>query len=185
MESRFDDRFFASTRGRIVLLLRESAKTVNDLAALLGITDNAVRAHLLSLERDQLVRPGGSVPGSRKPHVIYELTDSAREHFPRPYGSILKRFLGVLKERLSGDDIASDLSETGRRMADDVAIILVLPCGVRHQACDHAARRVMGARLARRVPATGSEDRLTPACVDTASVPTRVHAGWAPPRSSL
>lgn len=122
MSSRFDERFFSSTRGRIVLLLRSSAKTVNDLAEALNITDNAVRAHLLSLERDQLIRLGGTIPGARKPHAIYELTDSARDHFPRPYGSILKRFLSVLKSRISGRAIAEDLQETGRQMAGDVAI---------------------------------------------------------------
>jgi predicted ArsR family transcriptional regulator len=122
MSSRFDDRFFSSTRGRLVLLLRGSAKTVNDLAAALDITDNAVRAHLLSLERDQLVRSGGTIAGARKPHTLYELTENAREHFPRPYGSILKRFLGVLKQRLSSRAIATDLREAGRRMAAEIAI---------------------------------------------------------------
>ena len=122
MATRFDDRFFTSTRGRIVLLLRASAKTVNDLAATLGITDNAVRAHLLSLERDQLVTSTGTVPGSRKPHTIYELTDSAREHFPRPYGSILRKLLSVLKARLGGSSIKDALREAGRRMASDIAI---------------------------------------------------------------
>ena len=122
MSSRFDDRFFSSTRGRIVLLLRESPKTVNDLAAAVGITDNAVRAHLLSLERDQLVRSGGTVPGARKPHTIYELTENARDHFPRPYGSILKRLLSVLKVRIPGRAIAADLQETGRQMGGDLAI---------------------------------------------------------------
>src|SRR4051794_37439870 len=111
MATRFDDRFFTSTRGRIVLQLRESAKTVNDLAAALGITDNAVRAHLLSLERDQLITAAGSVRGSRKPHASYELTDSAREHFPRPYGSILRKLLSVLKLRLATSAIRDDLRE--------------------------------------------------------------------------
>src|SRR5881398_826577 len=54
-KTNLDKRFFESTRGRIVLLLRASEKTVNDLAAHLQLTDNAVRAHLLSLERDGLV----------------------------------------------------------------------------------------------------------------------------------
>jgi predicted ArsR family transcriptional regulator len=122
MATRFDDRFFASTRGRIVLLLRSAGKTVNELARELGITDNAVRAHLLSLERDQLVRPGGTVAGTRKPHALFELTDAARDHFPRPYGSILKRFLSVLKETLSSSRIRADMRETGSRMAADIAI---------------------------------------------------------------
>lgn len=122
MSSRFDDRFFSSTRGRVVLLLRESPKTVNDLAAALGITDNAVRAHLLSLERDQLIRSSGTIPGARKPHAIYELTENARQHFPRPYGAILKRLLSVLKGRLPGRSVIADMRETGRQMAADIAI---------------------------------------------------------------
>lgn len=105
-----------------MLLLRESGKTVNDLAAALNITDNAVRAHLLSLERDQLVRSSGTIAGKRKPHAVYELTDNAREHFPRPYGSILKRFLAVLKGRIPRRAIRDDLRATGRQMAADIAI---------------------------------------------------------------
>ena len=38
-----------STRGKILDLLRTKEQTVNELAAALGLTDNAVRAHLLSL----------------------------------------------------------------------------------------------------------------------------------------
>jgi predicted ArsR family transcriptional regulator len=50
-KTKLDKRFFESTRGQIVLLLRNSNKTVNDLAAALNLTDNAVRAHLLTLEQ--------------------------------------------------------------------------------------------------------------------------------------
>jgi predicted ArsR family transcriptional regulator len=142
MSSRFDDRFFSSTRGRLVLLLRESAKTVNELAEGLGITDNAVRAHVLSLERDQLVRSGGTVPGTRKPHAVYELTATARNHFPRPYGSILKRLLFVLKDRLSLRDVTNDLRETGRTLAKDVAIA---PDGDRLASCVATLQELGGA----------------------------------------
>jgi predicted ArsR family transcriptional regulator len=47
-----NQRFFASTRGRIVTLLRRSSHTVEELAQALDLTDNAVRAHLATLERD-------------------------------------------------------------------------------------------------------------------------------------
>ena len=40
-----DERFFASTRGRVVTLLRRSERGVEDLARALGFTDNGVRAH--------------------------------------------------------------------------------------------------------------------------------------------
>jgi predicted ArsR family transcriptional regulator len=49
-------RILKSTRGRILDLLRAKEQTVNELAAALELTDNAVRAHLLSLERDGLAR---------------------------------------------------------------------------------------------------------------------------------
>ena len=52
--TKFDQRFFESTRGQIVSLLHGSNKTVNELADALGLSDNAVRAHLLTLERDNL-----------------------------------------------------------------------------------------------------------------------------------
>jgi predicted ArsR family transcriptional regulator len=49
-------RFFASTRGRIVALLRKERRTVDELAQALDLTDNAIRAHLATLERDGVVR---------------------------------------------------------------------------------------------------------------------------------
>src|SRR5947209_18453117 len=67
-------RLMESTRGRILETLREGARTVNHLAAALKLTDNAVRAHLLSLERDGLIVQSGTQPGFRKPHAVYVLT---------------------------------------------------------------------------------------------------------------
>jgi predicted ArsR family transcriptional regulator len=63
-----DRRFFSSTRGRIVALLRAATRTVDELADALGLTDNAVRAHLVTLERDGLVEPSGQPrPSSSSP----------------------------------------------------------------------------------------------------------------------
>jgi len=105
-----------------VLLLRESAKTVNQLAEALNLTDNAVRAHLLSLERDHLVESGGTVKGFRKPHTVYRLTDEAREHFPRAYGTLFNRFLTVLKSHLTPASIVGDLRETGRELGGQLGV---------------------------------------------------------------
>ena len=78
-----DDRFWTSTRGRIILLLRRESRTVNELAEALGLTDNAVRAQLTALERDGLVRQSGTRPGKRKPNVVYDLTAKAEHLFPK------------------------------------------------------------------------------------------------------
>ena len=110
-------RFFESTRGRVVVLLRGNAGTVGELARALGLTDNAVRAHLATLERDGLVRQSGLQKGSRKPHFAYELTPEAELLFPKSYDTLLGHFIGVLKELLSTRAFEDALRKVGRSLA--------------------------------------------------------------------
>ena len=121
-KTNLDKRFFESTRGRIVLLLRGAGKTVNDLAAELELTDNAVRAHLLSLERDGLVTAGGTQKGFRKPHALYRLTDEARHVFPKFYDSLFNLLINVLKVRMPGalSSIMRDVGKTAAATIPDM-----------------------------------------------------------------
>ena len=114
-----DRRFFESTRGQIVTLLRSSACTVDELAEKLNLTDNAVRAHLATLERDGLVRQSGLRRGLRKPHFTYVLTDAADRVFPKAYDALLNQLIAVLKNRLSPAEIEGVLREVGRAVAAD------------------------------------------------------------------
>src|SRR6266513_2717680 len=82
---RWRQRLLGSTRGQILALLRTENRTVNELAATLNLTDNAVRSHLVSLERDGLVQQHGTRAGTRKPHTAYGLS-SAAEHLERLKG---------------------------------------------------------------------------------------------------
>jgi predicted ArsR family transcriptional regulator len=113
---KIDKRFFESTRGQIVSLLHGSNKTVNELADALGLTDNAVRAHLLSLERDQMVVQAGRVKGFRKPHFSYALSEAARELFPKSYDALFNRLLDVLKISLSRKALRKALSDVGGKI---------------------------------------------------------------------
>ena len=115
--SAFSDRFFDSTRGRIVTLLRGTTGTVNELSDKLALTDNAVRAQLVSLERDGLVRQTGLQKGTRKPHFAYELTPEAEQLFPKVYDALLNQFISVLKARLSPAALKEALREVGRALA--------------------------------------------------------------------
>jgi predicted ArsR family transcriptional regulator len=117
MTTKLDERFFDSTRGRVVGLLRGKSGTVTELAEALGLTDNAVRAHLLSLERDGLVRQSGVQRGSRKPHYAYELTGEAERLFPKAYDALLNQLITTLKGRLPPDTIEDVLREVGRSLA--------------------------------------------------------------------
>ena len=115
--TKLDKRFFGSTRGRLVTLLRGTTKTVNELAQELELTDNAVRAHLLSLERDGLLRQSGIQRGTRKPHFAYELTGEAEHLFPKAYDTLLNQLIAVLKGRLTPMALEEVLREVGRSLA--------------------------------------------------------------------
>ena len=67
---RRDERFFSTTHGRMVVLLRRAARTVDDLAGLLDVTANAVPAQLPVLERDGLVQQHGLRRGQAKPAYL-------------------------------------------------------------------------------------------------------------------
>jgi predicted ArsR family transcriptional regulator len=116
--TRGNERFFASTRGRVVTLLRRKRHTVDELAGELDLTDNAIRAHLAALERDGLVRQGEMRRGGvGKPSFTYELTPEAEHLFPKAYGVLLQQLLGVLAERLPCDVVTEALREVGHRLA--------------------------------------------------------------------
>ena len=112
-----DKRFFESTRGQIVTILRGSPSTVEELAGKLDLTDNAVRAHLLTLERDGFVRQSGLRRGPRKPHFTYVLTPEADSLFPKAYDALLNQLIAVLKTRLDQPEIEDVLREVGRAVA--------------------------------------------------------------------
>jgi predicted ArsR family transcriptional regulator len=116
-KTKLSNRFFQTSRGRIVMLLRGLPKTVNDLAANMELTDNAVRAHLLSLERDGLVKQSGIQRGTRKPHFAYELTDEGEQLFPKAYDAVVNHLIGALKGRISPKALEEVMREAGRSLA--------------------------------------------------------------------
>jgi predicted ArsR family transcriptional regulator len=115
--SSWNERFFASTRGQIVVLLRRARRTVDELADSLGLTDNAVRSHLVTLERDGLIQQRGQRRGEGKPAQLYELTSQGERLFPKAYGPVLRVLLDVLGDHVSPDELPQVLREVGRRIA--------------------------------------------------------------------
>jgi predicted ArsR family transcriptional regulator len=116
--SQWIERLLTSTRGQIIALLRRAPATVGELAAALGLTDNAVRAHLSAMERDGLVEQRrGPVRGVGKPPTVYALTAAADTLLPKAYAPVLGVLLQTLGERMGPDALAELLREVGRRAA--------------------------------------------------------------------
>src|SRR2546421_4550195 len=109
--------FFASTRGRIITLLRRSSRSVDELAQELDLTHTAVRAHLAALERDGLVQQRSERRGNRKPSSVYDLAPAAEFLFPQSYSQLLSKLLEVQQERMTAEEVEALLRTVGRRMA--------------------------------------------------------------------
>jgi predicted ArsR family transcriptional regulator len=122
LATNWDEKFFESTRGQIVTLLRRSNRTVEELARVLDLTDNGVRAHLAVLERDGIVRQRGSVrrsSGGGKPAYVYELTQEGEDLFPKAYEPTLRRLLDVLSDHLGPEESEALLRSVGRHLAEE------------------------------------------------------------------
>ena len=110
-------RIFATTRGKILVLLCGARQTVAELAGHLAISGNAVRAQLERLERDGFVAQAGSRRGVRKPHVEYELTRAGRELFPTAYEPFLENLVDALVLRLPPEQSRELLLGSARDLA--------------------------------------------------------------------
>lgn len=117
-------RFFESTRGRIVQRLRRSTGTVEELAQHLNLTDNAIRSHLATLERDGLVRRAGvrRSPGAGKPAIEYAIHPAAEPIFSRAFAPMLLSILDELAEQATAEQRESLLRGAGRRLAAAIAV---------------------------------------------------------------
>ena len=116
------NRLLQSTPGQILRLLRQRDTTVEDLANKLRLTDNAIRAHLISLQRDGLVVRSGTRPGARKPHALYRVTPAVEQLFPKAYGRLLDLVLGVTRRRLTPRELRHAMREVGRKVAAENAV---------------------------------------------------------------
>lgn len=112
-----NSRFFTSTQGKIVTLLRRVSRTVEELAQALDLTDNAVRAHLAALERDGLIQQHGKRRSSSKPAFLYDLTPAAEEFFSKAYVPVLRQLLEELSERMPAEEVEEILHSTSHRLA--------------------------------------------------------------------
>jgi predicted ArsR family transcriptional regulator len=115
--TKFGQNFFDSTRGQVLGLLRRGIGTVEELATQLELTDNAVRSHLATLERDGLAERRGLQRGSRKPHYHYALTAEAEQLFPKAYSTLFNQLLATLKQRIAADELESILSDVAHSLA--------------------------------------------------------------------
>ncbi|HTX58620.1 MAG TPA: helix-turn-helix domain-containing protein [Verrucomicrobiae bacterium] len=94
------DRFFQTTRGKIVAELRRlGSASAADLAQAFGLSPNAVRQQLVVLERDGLVLEKPVRRGPTKPTLEFSLTTEADKLFPQAYDRLLGAVLREVRDQ--------------------------------------------------------------------------------------
>ena len=118
----WDHRFFQSTRGRVLFLLKKRGPcTVAYLSRQLELTPNAIRQHLSALERDNLVSQQPLKTGPNKPALAYSLTLRAEPLFPKRYDSLISGLVADLERRQGKAEVCHLLSELGSSLAESYA----------------------------------------------------------------
>ncbi|MGZ3496000.1 MAG: helix-turn-helix transcriptional regulator [Vulcanimicrobiaceae bacterium] len=113
------DRFFQTTRGKIVAELRQrrSASAV-ELAQHFGLSPNAIRQQLVVLERDGLVVERSVRRGPTKPTFEFSLTPQADKLFPQQYDKMLSAVLRELRQQFGQEAVAQVFDGISKRAVD-------------------------------------------------------------------
>jgi predicted ArsR family transcriptional regulator len=103
------DRFFSSTRGKIVAQLRErGSASAAELAGCFGLSPNAIRQQLVVLERD----------GPTKPTLEFSLTPKADSLFPQQYDKMLAAVLREVKALHGAPAVEQIFDRIGQRAVE-------------------------------------------------------------------
>jgi predicted ArsR family transcriptional regulator len=110
---------FGDTRSSLMaaLLKNKGGLTVDVLGEALNVTRTAVRQHLATLERDGHVARSGTRSTGGRPQVLYTLTEAGQEQFARRYSWFADLLVGLLKEELGKDGLATKLHTVGAGVA--------------------------------------------------------------------
>jgi predicted ArsR family transcriptional regulator len=113
------DRFFHTTRGKIVAQLRErGSASAGELAAVFGLSPNAVRQQLVVLERDGLVEERAVRRGPTKPTLEFSLTAKADSLFPQQYDKMLAAVLREVRASFGAPAVNQIFERIGRRAVE-------------------------------------------------------------------
>ena len=111
-----------TSRGRIVTLLQQGPRTVDDLASRVSLTPNAIRAQINLMERDGVVRRAGLRPGTTRPSHLFELTPEVEHLLSRAYVPVLSHLVDAFAAALTSRQVDALLRQVGKSLADELVL---------------------------------------------------------------
>ena len=124
---------YRGVRAELLVALKKAQPiTAHELGAQFGLTPNALRRYLKTLEEEGLVRFQRLVRGLGAPVYAFSLTESGESLFPRTYGSVLVAALDALRTNAGSDAVRDVFSaEWSALTADAQALMSSLPLSER------------------------------------------------------
>jgi predicted ArsR family transcriptional regulator len=114
--------------------------TVEELAAGLKLTANAVRNQIRKLQEANFVVLSGNRPGASKPSNLYSITLEGQVQFSTLYLPVLTEFLEVAEQQCSRKQLVDFMTDTGKSLATRYA----KPAGTLKDQVNAAARLLKG-----------------------------------------
>ena len=106
----------------LTLLLRQGENSAANLAASLGISVQAMRRHLRSLEDDGLVEASPTPTGPGRPSNLWQLTEQGHHHFPDGSENFALGLMESMKAALSPETFTSLLVNKHSKKPTSTAI---------------------------------------------------------------
>ncbi len=108
-----------TTRQQILDYLRRHGRgTVKELGQLLGLTSTGIRQHLTVLERDNLVEAREERGRVGRPTLVYSITATADDLFPKAYDQLLNVLLEETRATVGNEQIYQILQRVAQRLAE-------------------------------------------------------------------
>lgn len=104
-----------------LLLGTRTGLSIDTIAEKLEISRNAVKQHMVTLEKDQLIQAGGFNLTKGRPSRRYVLTDQGINQFTKQYSWFCNLLISELKEEMGSDALSALMQRMGRKIADSLA----------------------------------------------------------------
>jgi predicted ArsR family transcriptional regulator len=97
-------------------------KTINEIAAAVELSTNAVRKYLFELEKEKFVVAKTQKRDIGRPVVLYSMHSNALSFFPKAYVEFTVSLIDELKKQLGESQTKKILSEVGKTLGKEIKI---------------------------------------------------------------
>lgn len=104
-----------------ILLATKTGLSIDVIAEKLDISRNAVKQHMVVLEKNQLIKAGKFNLTKGRPSRSYVLTEQGINHFTKQYSWFCNLLIAELKEEMGSEALVALLQRLGAKIANSLA----------------------------------------------------------------